>query len=148
MSMTDQAEIDMLDHMFIDAAAVHYGDDAGLLAPAAEGVIGIGLYTVTLTDTSTTMATNEAAYSGYVRQTEARNATQWTSSGTTATATNDNAITYPVGASSETETDFALGFNNGTGTFMHIYGALTDPLDVNTGITPEFAAGALDIILT
>ena len=148
MSMTNQAELDMLDHMFIHLDAVSYGDATGLLKPGTEGLIGIGLYTVTLAETSTTMATNEAAYSVYVRQTTPRNATDWTASGTIATVTNDIAITYPTSTTNETETDFALTFDNGVGTYMQIYGSLTADLIVNNGVTPEFAINALDIILT
>lgn len=91
-----------------------------------------------------TMATSEAAYTGYARQTVAR-----TSGGFTVAAgnvSNTALVTFPTSSSGpETETHFSVGKVGGGATQILASGALTSSLIVNSGITPEFAIGALDI---
>lgn len=91
-----------------------------------------------------TMATSEAAYTGYVRQTVAR-----TSGGFTVAAANVSntaLITFPISTSGpETETHFSVGKTGGGAAQILAFGVLDSSLIVNPGITPEFAIGALDI---
>ncbi len=145
---TDLFEADILDLLFTNVAAPNVGTAGGLLATAPDGVIGISLHTVTVTDTATVQTANEAAYTGYVRQTAPRNVTDWTISGTAPSiADNDNAITYPISTSGpESELDVGIGFNSSSNAF-HIYSVLDATLVVNNGVTPEFAAQALAISL-
>jgi hypothetical protein len=85
-------------------------------------------------------------YTNYARQDEARNTTQWTVTGNT--ADNDNAIGYPTGgATGATLTHFGLGSASSAAGNLFLYGALTASLAVSSGITPSFAAGALDVTL-
>jgi hypothetical protein len=88
--------------------------------------------------------TSEATYTGYARQPVAR-----TSGGFTVAngaASNTSAITFDeCTAGSNTITHFAVGtLISGTGKILYS-GALDASLAVSAGITPEFAAGDLDI---
>ena len=90
--------------------------------------------------------TNEAAYTSYARVAVVRSGSGWTVSGDT--ASNAAAVTFPAATGgSETETHSAIGTDaSGTGNLV-FHGALTANLAVSSGITPEFAIGALDITL-
>ena len=147
MSATNQFEDDVLDLIFTNVAAPNVGDAGGLQPSVGAGSIQVSLHTNAgaLDDTSTLTTQFEAAYTNYVRQTVARSVAGWTVAA--GVVDNDAAITYPQSASGpETEDQFGLTLQ-ATGDFLQIYGAITTPLVVNTGITPEFAAGALDISL-
>jgi hypothetical protein len=88
--------------------------------------------------------TNETAYGSYARIAVARTSGGWTVSGNG--VENAAAITFPQCSSgSATITHFAVGTNSsGAGKLLYS-GALSSSLAVSTNITPEFAAGALDI---
>lgn len=88
--------------------------------------------------------TSEATYTGYARIPVARTAGGWT---VTANAVeNAAAITFGLcTAGSNTITHFAIGtLVSGAGKIL-FKGALTGSLAVSSGITPQFAAGALDV---
>lgn len=87
--------------------------------------------------------TNEADYTGYARVAVARSGAGWTVSGDT--GDNDAAIAFgECTAGSNTVTHVALMSASSGGT-MYVYGALNSALAISTGITPQIAAGALDI---
>jgi len=145
MSATNAFETSLLGLIITNVAAANVGDAGGLQPSATAGVFWISLATADYNETGT-QDSNEAAYGSYARQDEARNATQWTVTGNT--ADNDNAITFPQASSgSETLTHFGIGSNETTAGNLFLYGTLTAGLAVSVGITPEFAAGALDITL-
>lgn len=145
MSATNAFETSLLGLIITNAAATNVGDAAGLLPSAAAGVFWISLHTASPGDTGT-QTTSETAYTNYARQDEARNTTQWTV--TNDTADNDNAIGFPTGgATGATLTDFGLGSASSGAGNLFLYGALTASLAVSSGVTPSFAAGALDIVL-
>lgn len=142
MPATDILEDELLTLLFENTAFDNIGDAGGILPSAAPGNFEVSLHTGTLNDTST-QTTTEAAYTSYARATVARAAAQWTV--TAGTVTNDNAITFAQATGgSETETDFGLG-SAVLANELWIYGALTASLAVSSGITPEFAAGDLDV---
>lgn len=145
MSATDAFETDLLELYITNVAHPNIGDAGGLQPSVTAGVFWISLATASPGETGT-QTTNESAYTNYARQDEARNVTQWTVTGNT--ADNDNAITFPTGgATGSLVTHFGIGSaSTGVGN-LFLYGALTASLQVNSGITPEFAAGALDITL-
>src|SRR3990167_3277669 len=88
--------------------------------------------------------TSEATYTGYARVAVARTSGGWAVS--TNTADNVAAITFGAcTAGSNTITHFAVGTaSSGAGKILYS-GALTASLAVSAGITPQFAAGVLDI---
>ena len=145
MSATNAFETSLLGLIITNAAATNVGDAGGLLPSAAAGVFWISLHTADPGETGD-QTTSETVYTNYARMDEARDTVQWTVSGNT--ADNDNAIPFPqCGATGATLTDFGLGSAETTAGNLFLYGALTSSLIVSNGITPEFAAGALDITL-
>jgi hypothetical protein len=144
MSATNAFETSLLGLIFTNVDAANVGDATGLRGSSAAGVFYISLHTSTGPGESGSQTTNEAAYGSYARKSVARSASEWTV--TNNTADNDNAITFVQASSgSETEAHFGIGSaSSGTGN-LFLYGALTASLAVSTGITPEFAAGALDV---
>lgn len=144
MSATDFFEDDLLDLIFTNVAAPNVGDAGGLLPSVAPNSFHISLHTALLLDTHTLQTQFEAAYSGpYARVAVARSVAGWTVA--SGTVDNDSAITYVTSTSSETETDFGIGFVASGAGNLQIFGVLSSSLAVSNGVTPEFAAGALDI---
>jgi hypothetical protein len=88
--------------------------------------------------------TLEASYTSYARVAVARTSGGWTVA--SGACENTAAITFPAcTGGSNTITHFAVGTDS-TGAGKVLYkGALTASLAVSSGITPEFAAGDLDI---
>jgi len=141
-ALTNLFKDDILDLIFTNVAAPNVGDAAGILPSAAAGTMGVALHTGNaISATSTVQTASEAAYTGYARKEVTRGVAEWTVA--SGLVDNDNAITYTISTSGpETETDVSLGGNAG---IMQIFGTLAADLVVNNGVTPEFAAGALDI---
>lgn len=145
MSATNAFETSLLGLIITNVDAANVGDATGLRGSSTAGVFWISLHTSDPGETGT-QTTNETAYTNYARQDEARNTTQWTV--TNNTADNDNAIDFPTGgASGATLTHFGLGSAQTSTGNLFLFGALTASLAVSSGITPSFAAGALDITL-
>lgn len=144
-ALTNLAQDDLLDLMFTNVAFPDIGDAGGLLPSAAPGTWNMELHTGNVIDDTSTVQTQAvAAYTGYVSVTKVRGVAEWTVSA--GLVDNDNAITFPISTSGpETETDVSLGGNDAGGDVMQIFGTLAADLVVNNGVTPEFAAGALDI---
>jgi len=87
--------------------------------------------------------TSEATYTGYARVSVVRTSSGWAV--TNNIADNVGAINFgQCTAGSNTITHFAVGTaSSGVGKIL-FYGVLTASLAVSPGITPSFAAGALD----
>lgn len=145
---TDLAEDDFLDHFFTNTTFPNVGDAAGLLASAAEGVLTSALNVAdAVTDASTVLSDNEVAYTGYSRQTHARNVSDWTVGSPAGQVTNDLLIQYGnmTAGGPDTVTDVTIGF--ATGSVMQIWGQVTIDLIINNGVNPQFAINALDITI-
>lgn len=148
MPFTVQAKDDLGDLMFLNVAAINYGDNAGLLPSAGVGSTELSLATVAYTASDTLMTADEADYTGYVRPTQTRSGAGWTSvDGAIANAALEQFGNMSAGAS-DTVVDFGLTFNIVTADFLQWFGALDAPLIVNIGIEPQFAIGALDLTIT
>lgn len=145
MSATNQFEDDLLDLLLTNVAAPNIGDAGGLLPSAAAGSVQISLHTAALADTDTLTTANEVAYTNYARQTVARSVAGWTVAA--GIVDNDSAIVFPqCGATGATVTDFGMTMM-ATGNYLGIFGVLTSSLAISNGVTPSFAAGALDITI-
>jgi len=144
-ALTNLAELDILDLLLTNVAFPDIGDAAGLPPSVGAGTWAISLNTGNaISDTSTVQTQNEAAYTGYVRQTVVRTVAGWTVGGD-GLGDNDAIIGFPISTSGpETETDTSMGGRDASNV-MHIYASLAADLIVNNGVTPEFAAGAYDI---
>ncbi len=144
MSASNAFEDQLLSLIFTNVAATNIGDAGGLLPSATAGSFFIGLHTATIVDSDSVQTTSEATYTSYARVAVARSAAQWTVS--SGNIDNDNAITFPAATGgSDTVTDFTIGQATSGAGGIQIFGALTASLAVSNGITPQFAAGALDI---
>lgn len=104
----------------------------------------VSLHTGNLTAGTNTQTDNETAYTNYARQAVARS-TGWDAASGGATA-NAATISFPqCGVTGATLTHCATGTAvSGGGTVWH-FGALNSSLVVSSGITPQFAAGALTV---
>ena len=146
MSASNVMETDLLGLIMTNVDAANIGDAGGLQNSAAAGVFWISLTVSPGHTEAGDQTTNETAYTNYARQDEARDTTQWTV--TNDTADNDNAVGFPTcGASGATLFGFGLGSASAAAGNLFLIGDLTATLAVSSGVTPSFAAGALDIVL-
>lgn len=142
MSATNVFENGLLSLIFENANYANVGDATGLRGSSTAGVFYVSLHTANPSDTGG-QNTSEAAYGSYARVSVARSTAGW--SVASGVADNDSAITFPAASSgSETETHFGIGSDSSGAGNLFIWGALTSSLAVSSGITPSFAAGALD----
>lgn len=107
----------------------------------------VGLHTGNLTAGTNQQSDQETAYTNYARVAVARS-TGWDAASGGATA-NAATVSFPqCGASGATLSHVSTGVgSSGTSAVWH-YGALNASLAVSSGITPQFAAGALTITET
>ena len=138
-SMSDQLENDVL-------ALIFQGGSITNIPTVTTGNFYIALYTTNPTDTAG--SGTETVYTNYARQPVLRISSAWTISGTSPTqCVNANQISFPTcGATGATITGFQI-MSAVTGGTPYFWGALTASLAVSNGITPQIAAGALQIQL-
>ena len=143
MSATNAFENGLLSLIFENANYANVGDATGLRGSSTAGVFYISLHTADPTETGN-QTSSESAYTDYARVSVARSTSGW--SVASGVADNDSAITFPVcGASGSSVTHFGIGSDSsGTG---NLFLKGTSTLTVSTGVTPQFAAGALDVTL-
>ena len=147
MSKSNSFETDLLELIFNNTDIANVGDGTGLQGSTTPGSLYVRLYTSAVTVDDATIGT-ECAYTGYATGgvAVARSGAGWTISGNN--ASNTAAITFGAcTAGSETVRYFAIWKDNSTNTDSHrlYWGQLTSDLAVSSGITPEFAIGALDV---
>lgn len=143
MSKSNAMENGMLLLFFNNTDFANIGDAAGLQNSATAGSLYVSLH-VSDPGEGGSQNTNPATYTGYAYKGVARSGAGWTVMGNL--VENTAAITFdPCTAGSSTITHFGVGTDSsGAGTLLYS-GALTASLAVSAGITPEFAAAALDI---
>lgn len=143
MSATNVFENGLLSLIFENANYANVGDATGLRGSSTAGVFWISLHTADPGETGT-QSTSESAYTNYARQSVARSTAGW--SVASGVADNDAAISYPqCGATGSTVTHVGVGSDQTSTGNLFLKG--TASLVVSTGVTPQFAAGALDISL-
>lgn len=106
--------------------------------------IYIGLHTGNLTAATDSKAENETAYTNYVRVAVARPA-GWNAAAGGATANTATISFAQCGVTGATLTHVSTGKTSAGATPVFHYGALNSSLAVSSGITPQFAAGALTV---
>ena len=143
MSASNAFETALLNLIFNNTALANVGESSGLQPSGTAGSFYISLHTADPGETGT-QTTSESAYTSYARVAVARSSGGFTVSG--GTATNAAAVTFPkCTGSTSTVTHFGVGSaSTGTGN-LFITGALSSSLAVSNNITPEFAAGDLDV---
>lgn len=143
MSKGNTFENDFLLLVFNNTNAADIGDATGLRGSSTAGSLYVSLHTADVTEGGS-QTSSETAYGAYARVAVARSAGGWT---VVANAVSNTAtVSFPACTSgSSTITHFAVGVAS-TSTGKVLYkGALSASLAVSTGITPQFAAGELDI---
>jgi hypothetical protein len=143
MSKVNDFETDILELIFENADLAGIGDGTGLQGSTVAGSFYIALFTADPGEAGS--VANEATYTGYARKAISRAGGSWT----TANGATENtaAITFDAcTGGSNTITHFGI-CKAGTASVADLiyYGALDSSLAVSSGITPEFAAGALDL---
>lgn len=141
---SNSSENNLLLLIFQNSNWANIGDATGLRGSTTAGSFYVALHTADPGETGD-QTTSEAAYTSYARVAVARSSAGWTVSGTTPTqATNAALVTFPAcTGSSATATHFSVGrASSGAGELV-MFGPLTANLSISTGITPEFAVGAL-----
>ena len=147
MSATDVFENGLLSLIFENANYANVGDATGLRGSSTAGVFYVGLHTANPNETGN-QATSETAYTNYLRSggSVARSTAGW--SVVSGVADNDGAISYAAcGVTGATLTHFGIGSDSTAAGNLFLWGALTASLVVSSGVTPSFAAGALDVTL-
>jgi hypothetical protein len=147
MSKSNSFENDFLKHIFQNTAIANIGDASGLPAAATVGSLYVRLYTSAVAVDDSTIGT-ECAYTGYVAKgvAVARSSAGWTVSNNV--VSNAAAIAFAAcTGGTETIRYFAIWKNNSSSSEAErlFWGQLTSDLAVSSGITPEFAIGALTI---
>jgi hypothetical protein len=143
MSAKDGFEQALLDHIFLNSAVANVGDGTGLRGSSTAGSLWVALYTAAPSDAN---EGTECDYTGYDRVEVARSAGGWTRTGSS--MSNTAAITFPQCTAGDT--DIAQWFTINTGATPNdddaiLWGALSAPMTIDVGATPEFAIGALAI---
>lgn len=143
MSKGNTFETELLEHILNNAAIALIGDASGLQPSAADGNLYIALHTGDPGEGGN-QTTSEANYTDYARVAIARTGAAWTV--TNNSAVNAAPVTFPqASAGSSTVTWFSVG-TAPTSTGKILYrGELSASLAVTAGVTPEFAAGELEI---
>ncbi len=120
------------------------GDATGLLPSGVDGNLYISLHTSD-PGAGGNQTTNEATYTGYARVAVARATGAGGWAVTAGAVENVSAVTYAIcTAGSDTVTHFGIGTSiSGAGKLLYS-SALTASRAISAGITPSFAAGAID----
>ena len=143
MSMTNTFETDVLTLLFNNTNIADLGDATGVQGSGAPGSLYVALLTADPTEAGT--QTNEATFGAYARVAVARSGAGWTVAGNN--VSNAAAITFAECTSgSETITHFAIADSATTGTYL-FHSNVDTSRAVATGVTLEFAIGALDVTL-
>jgi hypothetical protein len=144
VSLTNEAEAAVLDHLFLNSNWANVGDATGLLAAGTVGSLYVSLHTADPGETGD-QTTSETSVGGYARVAVARSGVGWTRSATAPTQiANTAAVTFPTCTSgSATITHWGIGTaSSGAGHLLCSF-ALTASVAASTGVRPEFAIGAL-----
>lgn len=141
MSATNAFENKVLSLYLENANAADIGDSTGLRGSTTAGSVYVSLHTADPAETGD-QTTSESAYTNYARVAVARSSAGWTVA--SGVGDNDSAITFPAcGVTGSTVTHCALGSASSGAGSRDLNG--TASLAVSAGITPQFAAGALDV---
>ena len=143
MSMTNAAEANLLNLLFLNIDWANIGDASGLQNSATAGNFYVSLHTADPGE-SGTQSTSETAYTSYARVAVARAGGGWTL--TAQTISNTALVQFPqcTGGTS-TVSYFGIGTDSSGAGNLLMSGALTSPLSVSNGIQPQFSAGALTV---
>jgi hypothetical protein len=141
--MTNAAEANLMNLLFLNVDWANIGDAAGLQNSAAAGSFYVSLHSADPGEAGN-QSTNEIAYTGYARVAVARTAGGFTL--TTSTISNTALVQFAqCTGGTATASHFGIGTDlSGNGNLI-FKGALTSSLSISNGIQPQFAAGAMTV---
>ena len=143
MGKVNSFETSFLQHLFNNDDIAGIGDASGLLGSSADGNLFLALFTADPGETG--VVTNECDYTGYARKAVPRTTGGWTVSGNQVTNAALLEFAQCTGGSN-TATHFAVCKAGTDGVQDILYtGALTNSMNISTGITPQFAGGAITV---
>lgn len=132
MSFSNTTEQAVMALIFNATAWANYADNA---ASSPQTQIAVGLATANPGETGT-MATSEAAYTGYARVNVNRNSGGWSVSGGVVSPV--AAISFPAGTGgSGTVTHFTTGATGGGAAAVLAYGTVSPSIVTGNGVTPQ-----------
>lgn len=141
MSASNTFETACLQHYFTNANHANVGDATGVRGSTVAGSFYISLHTADPGEAGTA-TTSESAYTNYARVAVARSGAGFTVVGNS--VSNAAAVTFPAGGvTGSLVTHFGIVSSSSGAGDLHLSGALSASLQVNSGITPSFAIGAL-----
>lgn len=139
MSASNSLETALLTLFFTNSNMANVGDATGLRGSTTAGSLYVALYTSDPGEAGTAV-TNETAYTNYARVAVARSGAAWTVAGNQ--VSNAALVTFPAGGvTGATITNFGIVETASGAGALHFSG--TCSLAVSSGITPQFAIGAL-----
>lgn len=145
MSATNVLENGLLSLLFENANYANVGDATGLRGSSTAGVFYISLHTADPGEAGS-QTSSEATYTSYARTSVARSTSGWTVA--SGNVDNDSAINFPAATGgSNTITNHGIGSDVSGAGNLFMKGALNSSLAVSSGVTPSYAAGALDVSL-
>ena len=143
MSMTNAAEANLLNLLFLNLDWANIGDASGLQNSATAGSFYVSLHSSDPGEAGN-QSSNEISYTGYARVAVARSGSGWTLS--TSTISNTALVQFgQCTGGTATATHFGIGTDSTSTGNLIFKGALTASLSISNGIQPQFAAGALTI---
>lgn len=139
MSASNSFETAVLTLYFNNTAHANVGDAVGVRGSTTAGSFYISLHTADPGEAGTAV-TSEATYTNYARVAVARSAAGFTISGNS--VSNAALVSFPAcGVTGNTITNFGIVETPSGAGALHFSG--TASLSVSSGITPQFAIGAL-----
>ena len=143
MSMTNAAEANLLNLLFLNLDWANIGDASGLQNSATAGSFYVSLHSSDPGEAGN-QSSNEISYTGYARVAVARSGSGWTLS--TSTISNTALVQFgQCTGGTATATHFGIGTDSTSTGNLIFKGALTASLSMSNGIQPQFAAGALTV---
>ena len=144
MSKTNYFETEWLEYILNNDPIRNFaGYYPGLVNSATTGSLGLALFTADPGEAGSVV--NEADYTGYARATISRDGSYWNVVDDVATLA--ASVTFAAcSGGTNSITHFAICYSTtATTSDLIMYNALTAPLSVVTGVTPQFTAGNLTI---
>jgi hypothetical protein len=141
MSLTNEAETNLLKLLFENNAWADIGNEAGLQPSAVDGTYSISIHTADPGETGN-QTTSECNYTSYTRTSVSRTDGFSVSGSNVA---NSDIVNFPEATGGDnTATYFGVGTHpTGVGHLL-LRGQLNTPTAINNGIVPSFAAGKLN----
>lgn len=144
MSMSNDFETQLLEHIFQNADIADIGDATGLRGSTVAGNLYVALHTGDPGEAGD-QSTNECDYTSYARVAVVRSAVGWTVAGNNVSNAAEVALPEKTGGADDVATHFSIGKESAGATEIIGSAALDASRTIRDGDTPTFAIGELDV---